>query len=232
MLEKEMFFPLKTYLEKQGFTVQAEIEHADIVAMKNDEILIVEMKTAFSTKLIVQGIKRQSFSDYTYLAIPKPNKKNLSSLAFQEKKTIVKHLGLGLLLVDTSEVLPVLDAVPFQVRSNKRRKRHLQNEFLLRKTASNEGGVNKTKIVTAYRELACLLADYLKEGPKTTKDMKTHFQETKVLSILQHNFYGWFERVSKGVYQLSGKGIQALLDYQHVIQIIHEGENHNEKEHT
>ena len=39
-----------------------------------------------------------------------------------------------------------------------------------------------------------------------------------VASMLQANYYGWFERVSRGRYTLTASGKQALIEYAHVIQ--------------
>ena len=226
-MEKEMFPILKEYLESQAYEVKAEILNADIVAKKEDIIIVVEMKTTFSTKLIYQGLKRCHISDYVYLAIPKPSERVLKSSSFKEKKTIVRRLELGLILVDIKhQSLDVLlDPRTYHFKKNKKKRRRLLKEFNLRQTSLNVGGVTKTKIITAYRELALLTLVALKDGPKSTKYLREYTKRKKVVSLLQKNYDGWFERVSRGVYQLSRDGLKALNTYKEVIQKIKE-ENH------
>ena len=75
MKETELYPYLKSYFEEQGFMVQAEVNSIDIVAQKDDLIIIVEMKTQLNLKLIYQGCQRQQLSDTVYLAVPKVNNK-------------------------------------------------------------------------------------------------------------------------------------------------------------
>lgn len=214
-----MFPILKEFLESQEYTVKAEIMNADIVAMKDDIVLVIEMKTSFSTKLIYQGLQRLHLSDYVYLAIPKPSSKVLKSSSFKEKKTIVRRLELGLILVDIEkEVVDVLlDPRTYHFKKNKKKRRRLLKEFHLRKTSVNVGGVTKTKLITAYRELALLALDAMKDGPKTTKFLREYTNRKKIVNILQKNYYGWFERVERGTYQITETGKQALEDYTDIL---------------
>jgi hypothetical protein len=215
-----MFPILKDFLESQEYDVKAEIMNADIVAMKDDIILVIEMKTSFSTKLIYQGIKRLHISDYVYLAIPKPSSTVLKSANFKEKKTIVRRLELGLILVDISanSVDVLLDPTTYHFKKNKKKRRRLLKEFSLRKTSVNVGGVTKTKLITAYRELALLALDAMKDGPKTTKYLREYTARKKIVSILQKNYYGWFERVERGTYQLTSIGQDALEEYRDLLE--------------
>ena len=219
-MEKAMYPIIKTYLESLGYDVKAEVLNADIMAKKDDQVIIVEMKTTFSIKLIYQGLKRMHISDLVYLAIPKPTLKVRKSDTFHEKETITRRLELGLMLVDLKhENIEVLyDPQPDQLKKQKKKQNRLLKEFNTRKTTMNVGGVTKTKIITAYKELAIALLIELKEGPRKTSYLKTIIGDPKVVNILQMNYYGWYERVSKGVYQLTEAGYQALDDYQHVVE--------------
>jgi hypothetical protein len=225
-MEKAMFPILKQALEDQGYEVKAEVLNADIVGKKDDDLIVVEMKTSLTTKLIYQGLKRSHICDYIYLAIPKPSQQVLKSSNFKEKKTIVRRLELGLILVDlnnqTIDVL--LDPTTYHFKKNKKKRQKLLKDLSQRQTSLNVGGVTKTKIITAYRELALLVLDALKDEPKTTQYLRTYTRRKKVTSILQKNYYGWFERVSRGVYQLTESGRKALDTYHDVI--IQIKENH------
>ncbi len=218
-MEKEMFPIIKAYLVKHGYDVKAEVMHADIVAKKDQDVIIIEMKTSFTISLIYQGLKREHLSDNVYLAIPRPSSKVLKSDNFHEKKSITRRLELGLILVDmTHETLDVLfDPAPYHFKKQHQKKERLLKEFNMRKTSLNTGGVTKTKIITAYKELTLLIAEELKDGPRTTAYLKEALKENKVTSVLQKNYEGWFERIRRGVYHLTDKGEQALKDYQTVI---------------
>lgn len=222
MMEKDMFPILKDFLMNDGYDVKAEVLKADIVAKKDDIILIVEMKSVFSTTLIYQGLKRQHISDYVYLAIEKPSSKVLNSSIFKEKKTIVRRLELGLILVDIKKKMieVILDPKTYHFKNNKKKRKQLNKEFSLRKTSMNTGGVKAEKIMTAYRELALMILDAMRDKPQSTKYLKAYTKRDKVSSILQKNYYGWFERVSRGIYQLSDLGRLALVEYEDVIKKI------------
>ena len=218
-LEKEMFVLLKEYLESFDFTVKAEVKDADIMALKDEMILIIEMKTALNTTLMAQGIKRNAISDVVYLAVPRPSNKVLRSKLFKDKCKILRHLELGLILVDASkdDVEVILDPKQYQVKKQKKKRQALLKEFAERRTAYNIGGVNKTKIVTAYRELALLALEYMTYEPKSTKELREYTKTKKIVDILQRNYYGWFERVERGVYQITELGKKALKDYKEIL---------------
>ena len=77
-----------------------------------------------------------------------------------------------------------------------------------------------TKIITAYRELALLALDYMEDQQRSTKELREYTQGKKIVDILQKNYYGWFRRVSRGVYEITTAGEQALSDYREVVAIL------------
>ena len=217
-----MYESLQKHLEQYGYTVKAEVLNTDITAIKDDEVIIVEMKTTLNTRLIYQGCKRQQISDYVYLAIIEPTTKIQHSAQFKEKVHIIRRLQLGLILVNVAQnkVVTVIDPKNFTLRRSKIKKRKLLKEFEQRVTSLNIGGVTKTKIITAYREQTIVIAHYLSKGPLKLKDIKALTENNKCSSILQKNYYGWFERVERGVYSLTDIGNDDLVKYNHVLQQI------------
>ena len=205
MEEKDLFPIIEKRLTELGFIVKAEVNHVDVMAIKEDKTLIIEMKNTLTLSLIYQGIERQKLTDSVYLAVLKPSDKTLKSRTFREKKAIIKRLGLGLILVDTkNESLSyILDANANTFRKDSKKRKKLHQEFNLRQNALNQGGVTKTKIITAYRELALRILDYLKDGEQPLKDIVAHTKEMKATRVLNDNHYGWFKRVSRGIYALS-----------------------------
>ena len=51
MLETELYLPVKAFLEAQGYRVRGEVKNCDIAATKDDELLIVELKTSANMTL-------------------------------------------------------------------------------------------------------------------------------------------------------------------------------------
>ena len=72
MQEKDMYLPIKYYLENLGYSVKAEVKNVDIIATKDDSVIVIEMKTAITLKLLYQGCDRQRMFENVYLAIPNP----------------------------------------------------------------------------------------------------------------------------------------------------------------
>jgi len=220
--EKTMFPIIKNHLESLGFDVKAEVDDVDIMAQKDNKTLLVEMKQHLNLSLIYQGIERQKLTDYVYLAIPEPTGRVLSSKTFKEKKAIAKRLGLGLILVDLKLSKPtfLIDPhTPVLHKDHKKRKK-MHKEFLLRQTALNHGGVTRTKIITAYRELALRIVDILSEGERPVKDIVNQTGQLKATRVLIDNHYGWFHRVKRGVYTLSDDGEEAKKAYADVIKTL------------
>ena len=222
MLEKDMYKYIKSHLESFDFTVKAEVLNADIVAVKDELIIIIEMKKTLNTTLMYQGCKRQRICDYVYLAIEKPSSKQLRSKQFREKMHLVRRLHLGLMFVNIEKesVETFLDPKNYILRKNKIKKRKLLKEFEQRYTSFNVGGVTKTKIITSYRERALIIAYYLKDYPLSVKEIRILSKDLKCASILQKNYYTWFERIDRGVYQLSDLGVKGLAKYSFVINEI------------
>jgi len=217
-----MFPIIKKQLVSMGFNVQGEVENIDLMAVKDNKTLLIEMKNTLSLSLIYQGIERQKISHYVYLAIPKPTHKSLNSKTFKEKKAIIKRLGLGLIMVDydLDQLVFLIDPNTDTFLTDKKTKKKVNKEFLLRQTALNEGGVTRTKIITVYRELALKIAYFLKDEQKPLKDIVHFTGEMKTTRILIDNHYGWFTRVKRGVYTLSDKGHIALKDYASVVEAL------------
>lgn len=220
MNETELYMPVKTFLEADGYEVKAEVNACDLVAQKDDApMVVVELKTSFSLDLVLQGIERQKLTDDVYLAIPKPDTPTKRKNWRKRRRALVglcRRLGMGLLLVDTDvdparAVEALLDPAPYQPRKNRSKQTRLRKEFAGRTGDPNTGGATRTKIMTAYRQDAIRVAGAL-AGGKTLKisEIKQTTGVARAASILQHNHYGWFERVSRGTYQLTRLGESAI----------------------
>jgi len=216
--ESDLYLPVKHFLEQQGYCVKAEVLECDVLAIKQGmPDLVVELKLNFSLELIFQALQRQKISDDVYVAIPAANTvtKRKNWRAKQKNCVLLcKRLGIGLLLVDASNQVQVLqDPVDYKPSKNARKRTKLIKEFVSRRGDPNKGGVNKTTIMTAYRQNALRCAIELsKHASMKVKDLKAASGVESTPSIVQNNYYAWFERVSRGVYQLTEQGQQAVKD--------------------
>ena len=214
--ETDLYQPVKTLLEGQGYEVKGEVAAADIVAIRGDEDpIIVELKTAFSLTLFHQAIERQSLSDHVYIAVPRgTNKAYLKSL--KRNKTLCRRLGLGLMTVRLRDgfVETHLDPEPYKPRPSKVKKGRLLREFSRRVGDPNKGGAARTTIMTAYRQDALRCLGVLDQnGPTKAAEVAKITAVETARRIMADDHYGWFERVDRGVYALTPKGKEAVIAY-------------------
>lgn len=219
MRETELYRPVKEFLTRLGFCVKGEVEGCDLVARRGDEIIVVELKRSINVTLLLQGIDRQRMTDSVYLAVAAP--KNPRQKRWQECVRLCRMLGLGLFTVtfrrqgDWVEI--VSEPEPYHPRKSSRRRLRLIQEFNDRTGDYNVGGSTRRPLVTAYREEALQIAHYLKEhGPCKLREVRAAVGGEKTASILQRNVYGWYNRVSRGVYDLTPRGEEALKSYRRI----------------
>ncbi|WP_238366676.1 DUF2161 domain-containing phosphodiesterase [Mesobacterium pallidum] len=214
MRETELYAPVKALLEGQGYEVKAEVGAADVVACRpgEDAPVVVELKTGFSLTLVHQAVARQAMTDAVYICVPRgTGKRWLGSL--KQMKVLCRRLGLGLLTIRLSDSHPEihLDPAPYQPRKSAPRKSRLLREFARREGDPNTGGATRTGLVTAYRQDCMKIATYLSENGESrgAAVAKATGVETAT-RIMRDDHYGWFERVTTGVYRLTPNGIDAL----------------------
>ena len=204
--EADLYDPVKRFLEGQGFTVKGEVGSCDLLAVRGDEPpVIVELKLRFNLELLLQGVDRLALTDQAYLAVPEPGPRD------KRVQKLLRRLGLGFLLVAPSgRVDVILDPQPYQPRKATRRLHRLLGEHKRRIGDPSRGGVTRTKIMTAYRQEALRCAYHLaKSGPTSTKVLRELADSPNATKILHNDVYGWFERVARGVYQVTPLGFVA-----------------------
>lgn len=220
--ETDLYAPVRAFLEEEGYQVQAEVRDCDIAAVKDGQMVVVELKKAFNLKLVYQAIERQSLTEEVFVAIPRPQK-GAREKAWKDMLRLLKRLELGLLTVALDSPLQTVDVVlepaDSMIRKNKKKKERLTAELEGRQMDANVGGMTRRKIITAYREksirLACLLEQ---KGQISTAFLRENGME-ELVGLLSRNYDRWFVRVEKGVYALSETGKAALEaeDYARVV---------------
>lgn len=214
--ESDLYAPVKAHFEQLGFTVKGEIGAADLVAMRGDEDpVVVELKSAFSLTLLHQAVARLAVTDRVYVCVPDTGKRARGK-ALRANVTLCRRIGVGVLTVRLSDghVTHVSDPGPYAARKSKKRQAALLREFSRRIGDPNAGGATRHGIVTSYRQDALRCAAYLAEygaakGAAVARDTGVE----RATTIMADNHYGWFERVSRGVYRLGEGGAQGLKDW-------------------
>jgi hypothetical protein len=218
--ETDLYEPIRDYLVANGYQVQAEVKGCDVVAQKENELVVVELKRNFSTRLLVQAIDRQKITDAVYVALPGPYRPR--TRRWRDIKRLLRRLEIGLLVVTGTSgsyhVEIVFHPLPFQRRKRASRKRAVIRETAARSGDHNRGGSTRRPIMTAYRENAILIACCLDRlGPSSPKRLRELGTGTKTTPILSSNFYGWFRRVDRGVYELTPAGKESLNEYSDLV---------------
>ena len=99
--ETDLYFPLKSWLENDGYEVYPEIspkslkKKADIVAKYRNMVSVIEMKVAMNLLVIEQAYAWKKHAHFIYIAIPKANKRLSKTLL-----SILKECKIGVLEVD------------------------------------------------------------------------------------------------------------------------------------
>ena len=216
-----MYKPLKKFLKTEGYTVRSEVESADVMAQRGDELIIIEMKKSFNLQLIYQLVERLKITDQVYAYIPL-GKGGRWPKSYKRMCALLKRLHCGLITLDqhTKKVVVVeFKPAPYTGRKNYTKKNLALREFQERSIDLNCGGSTGEPLFTAYKERAIRIAMYLFEhGASSTREIKERLDIEKALDILNRNYQGWFERVSRGTYQLTPEFEFFRLKYQKKIK--------------
>jgi hypothetical protein len=211
MAETDLYLPIKSFLESQGYTVKAEVHSCDVVAMRGDDPpVIVELKTGLTLQLFYQAMDRLALTDAVYIAIAKP-KRAVPSDAVK----LCKRLGLGLIVIAKSGAVEVIaDPVPYTPRQHAKRKTALLKEFRNRKGDPNIGGSTKTKLMTAYKQDALRCLSHLHvNGPTKVSVLRKETKVERAATILRSDYYGWFAKVERGVFAVTEVGVVAVAEF-------------------
>jgi hypothetical protein len=219
--EVDLYRPIQRYFSLEGYEVYGEVRDCDIVAVKEDELVIIELKLTLSVELLIQAAKRQRLTDKVYIAIPKP-KNRMNSKQWSDKFHLIKRLELGLIVVSFPGNDPRADILihpaPFNRKTGasrqKKKREAILKEISGRSADFNVGGSNRRKIMTAYKENCIQIACFLENrGPLSPKALIQMGTGDKTPSILTKNYYGWFERIKRGTYIISDKGKLEVKEY-------------------
>ena len=228
LLESDLYGPVRDYLQDLGYEVKGEVKSCDVTAMRDGELIVVELKRGFTLELIYQAINRQRVADGVYVAVPLP-KRGYMSPHIPEMKSLCRRLELGLIFVGFTgrgiaqvdvAVHPKEASVP---RRDRKRRLAVIREPESRTGSSNTGGVTRKKILTAYKEQALNVARLLRDkGPMRAEDVRKLGGPPNTGVILGRNALGWFDREMDAggcryLYRPNAKALAALAEYEDLL---------------
>ena len=228
LLERDLYGPVRDYLEHLGYEVKGEVKDCDVTALRDGELIVVELKRGFTLELVYQALDRQRVADGVYVAVPLPRRGYMSP-HMREMQSLCRRLELGLIFVGfTQRGFPQVDVAvhPKEAsapRRDKKRRLAVIREHESRTGSVNQGGVTRKKIVTAYKEQALRTARILREtGPARVEDVKRLGGPDNAGVILGRNVLGWFDREHGPdgrtyLYRVNGKGLEALALYEDIL---------------
>ena len=225
--ETDLYEPIQLYFQSQEYEVQAEVNDCDVVAWKDDLLIIIELKLNLNITLLMQAAKRQRYTPDVYIAIQRP-KTSLRKRRWRDLVHLVCRLELGLILVSFEDKKPSIQIVhepgPFDrkrsARQSKKARDKLIKEARDRRSNCNTGGSTHVPTITAYKEKSIQIAFYLDYlGPMSAKALKKLNTDERTYGILYNNYYNWFERIGRGIYDLTDLGKKEYQDYPEIIKL-------------
>ncbi len=209
--EANLYLPVKRFLESQNFEVKGEVHDCDVLAVRGcEDPVVVELKLSLNLNVVMQAVERLALTPKVYVGIPAGNA--ILKARRRQILKLLRMLGLGLLLVDprleAGGVDVLLDPGEYRPRRSKKRRERLLGEFVQRVGDPNQGGADRRRgLMTAYRQRALRIARLLEgNGPTKASRVAEKLREPKARDILYKNVYGWFDRASLGIYELSLQG--------------------------
>lgn len=222
--ERDLYGPVRDYLENLGYQVKGEVKDCDIAALRDGELIVVELKRGFTLELIYQALDRQRVADGVYVAVPLP-KRGYRAPHIRDMERLCRRLELGLIFVGfTAKGLAQVDVAvhPREAappRRDSRRRRAVIREHQGRTGSANTGGVTRQKILTAYKEQSLRAADILRQrGPLRAEEVRAMGGGEGIAGILGRNVLGWFGREPEPggrryLYHVTEAGLAALEEY-------------------
>ena len=220
--ESDLYAPLKRFFEQHGYEIRGEVKDCDLVARQEARLVVVEMKLAFNLTLVLQGLRRQQVTNHVYVAIETPGRKKRTPW-WREVQQLCQRLGLGLLTVNFATEPPLVEVVQESEtaqapRIRRGKQAQVAREFDGRMGDFNTGGSTRRPLVTAYRLQVLRVVGHLHaHGACAVGDIQTALGLSNTAGILQRNYYGWFDRIARGVYALTPSGEHAAQQYADII---------------
>lgn len=164
--EADVAAPVVKFLERQGLDVYQEVDViggvADIVALKGDEVWVIEVKSSWSLDLLDQCITRKRVAHRVWAAVPQGR-------GWTSRAYLFHLLGIGTLRVRESwrhvGVLEVEQSGPEPALNEPEWKRLRESLRDGHKTHARAGTASAAGRYTEFRATSEALAAYVAERP-------------------------------------------------------------------
>ncbi|MDH4262462.1 MAG: DUF2161 family putative PD-(D/E)XK-type phosphodiesterase [Spirochaetia bacterium] len=212
MMESDLYIVLEKYYRKLGYDVQGEVCGCDLVAVKGEKVIIIELKKSFNVKLLYQATRRLSATEFVYIAFFKPQARQAMSF-WTMVKSLCRRLNIGAIVIDSENVKFLSEPGIFSAKKSNIQRASILKEFNGRKASRNIGGVTGKKLETAYLESAVQIAVILSDNEaRSAKKLQELGTSDKTYSILYQNHYGWFEKKEKGLYGIKKNSLKLIRE--------------------
>lgn len=182
MKESDLFLPIKQYLmlSRGCEEVYGEVIDIDVLALRGEDDISVELKTSLNWRVIEQAIDRSRGCQYVYVGVPK-TKQRISYVAIET----LERYGLGLLTVDEQGMVQEVIRPSRQVNKSRR---YRFRDYIQEHHTKTIGGVKTGEGPTAYSESIDKIKEFMKgKGWVTAQDIaksvKTHYSSDPVANI-------------------------------------------------
>jgi hypothetical protein len=219
--ETDLYRPIHDFLTQQGYSVQGEVKLCDVVALKGDELVIVELKLRLGHEAVAQAAERQAIADAVYLAVRKPPNLRIWRRRNARLLWLIRRLELGLLLVApkarTGPKVAIEQPVAIHdpVKDGKLRATVIR-EVRRRAGDFNVGGSLRQKVLDSHRLTAVHIACCLeRHGPLTVRELQKLGTGARTRSVLakSEEIEGWFAPTEDGAYALTPQAEVGLREY-------------------
>lgn len=181
--ESELAESIVIWLKNEGWTVYKEVkplklnEIADIIAIKDDKVWVIESKLAYGTKVLEQAYNWTNYADFVSVAVPRTYNKNIVLDFFLKEK------GIGRFWVaPSSSPLSQYGYVHLDISpkfNEKTKKDYLLNSLREEQKQSIAGSLSGG-YVTPYKLTIDQIRNYLKEKgaatlPQIVDSIKHHY---------------------------------------------------------
>lgn len=113
MRERDLYPPVRKWLEAQGYTVYVERFDCDVIGVRGEELCVVELKLNMSSGLISQLRARAQWAHFVYCAVPE----SLKLIRLPH----CRSGGFGVLTVQGDKITRKLKAKPQPLHTMRRR---------------------------------------------------------------------------------------------------------------
>lgn len=166
MLEVDVARPAVEYFKSQGYEVYTEVQalqgRADLVAVKGEEVVVVEAKAKFCFTVIAQAARWTSMASKIYILTPPFKRTKLTSDEWRLMREVMRWKGIGWLSLQHGGHLHRQHEAKLQDKA----KPELLKSYLVPEQQSGpEAGSRGGGYHTDYRGTCNKIAAYVRENP-------------------------------------------------------------------